>query len=165
MGSLFCFGQNENRNIYPSNSIFVELAGNSIFYGSINYERVFVHNPNIYLTGRFGVGYGSFAGLSILSGPTLINGIFKIHKSIAFETGIGVAFMQVGREGEAYSGMNWTYEFQIAPTAQAGLRVQSQNGFLFRLCFTPFIAALQASNSTYKFYPSVGMSFGYSFGK
>gem|GEM_PF-2985717 len=63
--SLLCQGQESVKNHFLSNSVFIELAGNSIFYGSLNYERVIIHNNNVYFTGRLGLGYGHFLQNSI----------------------------------------------------------------------------------------------------
>jgi len=44
-------------------------------------------------------------------------------------------------------------------------RIQSRNGFLLRINFTPFIANLKYNSTAYIFYPSFGLSLGYTFGK
>ncbi len=160
-------GQELNRNnshSYPNNSIYIEIGGNSVFFGSLNYERVFINKNFFYFSGRAGIGYGNFVGRSILSAPILLNGIFQIYHALAFETGIGVSLMKVGTEKELGGG-DWTYQSEVAPTGLAGFRLQAKNGFLLRIDFTPFIAALEYESTVYKFYPSLGLSLGYSLGK
>ena len=89
---------------------------------------------------------------------------FQIYHALAFEVGVGVSLMKVGTEKELGGG-EWIYENEAAPTGHAGIRVQARNGFLLRIDFTPFIADLEYESSLYKFYPSLGFSLGYSFGK
>jgi hypothetical protein len=153
-----------NSHSYPNNSIYIEIGGNSVFFGSLNYERVFINKNFFYFSGRTGIGYGNFLGRSILSAPILLNGIFQIYHSLAFEAGVGVSLMQVGTEKELGGG-EWIYKNEVSPAGHAGIRVQAKNGFLLRIDFTPFIADLEYESSGYKFYPSLGLSLGYSFGK
>ena len=158
--SSFCKGQ-EHPSLpfrsYPRNSIFIELGGNSVFYGSLNYDRVLLQRNFFYLSGRIGIGYGNFMSNSILSVPMLVNGIFQVYHALAFEVGLGVSFMKITKKEEYGEGLS-SYEYDPGPTGAAGLRVQARNGFLFRAVFTPFITLDHI-------YSSGGVSFGYSFGK
>ncbi len=166
----FCLGQDKTSKpafSYPGNSIFIELAGNAVFYGSLNYERKFLQKNFFYLTGRTGIGYGggSLLAINVLSVPIIVNGIFQIYHSVALEVGIGVSFMQIGRTRGQSPYDKWTYENDVVPTGIAGLRIQAKNGFLFRADFTPYITDLGKIKTADRFYPSFGISFGYSFGR
>jgi hypothetical protein len=48
-------------------------------------------------------------------------------------------------------------------TMNAGIRVQSENGFIFRLGFTPLIQVTTLYPDSKIFFPWAGISFGYSF--
>ena len=165
--SLFCLGQGKDSTyigLYPNNSIFIEIGGNSVLFGSLNYERIFLKRDFFYLSGRIGVGYGNFVGVDILSTPILINGIFQIYHALAFEVGVGLSLMRFGTESELGSGI-WSYEYEPAPTGIAGIRIQAKNGFLFRLGFTPLYAHIIQDDHGYHGVPWFGFSLGYSFGK
>ena len=73
----------------PNNSIFVELFGNSLFFGSISYERIILHKHFFYLAGRIGKGFGYFFDTELLSIPVGLNGIFHIYHQLYFEVGAG----------------------------------------------------------------------------
>src|ERR1035438_5715961 len=161
---FYCHAQGSLRDnlvVYPNNSIFLELGGNSVFYGSLNYERIFLQRDFFYLSGRAGVGFGGFLSVNVLSVPLMANGIFQIYHALAFEVGVGVTLMKISRQQGEDEGGDWSYQYQPAVSAMAGLRVQAKNGFLFRLNFTPFMNYLYEHAADYK--PAVwfGMSFGY----
>ena len=73
---------------FPKNSIYLELVGHSMGMGSLNYERVFLHKGDFYLTARSGVGIkpGRYQTISF---PLLINGIYQLSNKFAFECGVG----------------------------------------------------------------------------
>jgi len=165
--SINCLGQENNKPTeisYPYNSIYIEFGGNAVFFGSLNYERIIVNKNILYLSGRIGIGYGNFSGTSVISMPVLINGIFQIYNPLAFEVGLGVSFMNVGKQDNFGDG-HWIYRNEVAPTGIAGIRLQLKNGFLMRLDFTPFYANLEYENEESIFHSSFGLSIGYSFGK
>ena len=167
VNSLFCLGQGRDSTYsrsYPNNSIFIEIGGNSVFFGSLNYERTFLKKDFFYLSGRIGVGYGNFVGSEILSTPILINGIFQIYHALAFEIVAGLSLMSFGTEAELGGGI-WSFEYEPAPTGIAGIRIQAKNGFLFRLDFTPLYAHIIRDDHGYHGVPWFGFSLGYSFGK
>jgi hypothetical protein len=167
VGISICQGQEKQKThitAYPVNSLFIEIGGSSLFFGSVNYERVLLNRHFFYLTGRAGAGYGSFMGSSVLSAPLMINGIFQIYRSLAFEIGTGISLMRIGMEPET-GGSDWTYTFTPAIAGSAGLRVQAKNGFLFKLDVTPMFAEFAFEDPVYQFYPWMGFSLGYSFGQ
>ena len=96
--------------------------------------------------------------------PILINGIFQIYHPFAVEVGIGISLMKVGIQDNFGDG-HWIYRNEVAPTGIAGIRIQLKNGILVRADFTPFSANLEYENEPSIIHPSIGLSFGYSFGK
>ena len=150
---------------YPNNSIYIELAGNSLFFASLNYERIFHKEDNLFLSVRGGIGYGKFLNVSVLSLPILVNGIFHIHRAFSFELGLGTTLMNVGyQKDEDYP---YGYHFGGTFTGVAGIRIQSSKGFLFRASFTPILDVnnLLSPDSKLKsrLLPWFGISFGDSF--
>ncbi len=167
MISVFCPAQSKDliyHRTYPNNSVFIEIGGNSFFFGSLNYERIFLNKDFFYLSGRIGVGYGYFID-QIQSAPIVINGIFQIYHTLAVEVGAGLSLVRYGIETEMGSGI-WNYQYEFAPTGIAGIRIQAKNGFLFRLDFTPlYDQIIIKRESGYNIIPWFGFSLGYSFGK
>lgn len=150
--------------IYKDNNIYVEFLGNSILYGSINYERVFYHYRCAYIMGRIGTGYGLLLGESWLSAPILVNAIFTF-RDFAFEIGGGVTLVRFGEQQQEDS-KNWTYVFMPNIAGCAGIRLTSKGGFLFRATFTPFynITITQFNTPSNRFGAWLGISFGCNFG-
>jgi hypothetical protein len=147
----------------PSNTVFIEFAGNAAFFGSLNYERNILNIKSFFLTGRVGIGYGRVFEYSMLSMPIIINGVFRVFRTISYEIGVGISLMRIGNLN-SQSGSGWSYNNDIAPTAIIGLRVQSKNGFLFRFNFTPIYTNFNNTETRNNLYPFFGISFGYGFG-
>jgi hypothetical protein len=161
---IFCYSQEKPDTlprVYPYNSIYLELGGNSIYFGSLNYERILLHRKFYYLSVRGGIG-GGYIPIpppeSMISFPLLINSIFQLNRGSAIELGTGVSWMLVGtEEGESSNLGIWeTGGDAPVPTGTIGYRYQAKKGFLLRVNFTPF------TNFKEIFY-FFGISFGYSF--
>ena len=110
------------------------------------------------------MGYGQFLDFSVLTVPIILNGIFQIYHSVAFEVGLGASFMRIGHQ-KTESNDHWSYENSIVPTGNIGIRVQAKNGFLLRVDFTPYYTDLKYTKTDNAIIPSFGLSLGYSFGK
>lgn len=166
----------EHRAI-PGNSIYLELGGQAIFI-SLNYERIFYHGGNFYLSGRTGIGdMPSF--YNTLSFPLLANGIYQVSDRFLCELGIGLSLTYTfWPDSEGSGGLFGSASIESGSffdpllTGVAGIRIQGKKGFLFRLCFTPLIELTKDTengtlykqfNTNKSFIPYVGMSFGYSF--
>ena len=167
----------EHRKI-PNNSIYLELAGQGLLV-SLNYERIFFHGGDFYISGRMGFGYVP-PKITTLSLPLLVNGMYQVSNGFLFELGIGfnptyTFWPDYYSSGGLFSGGAF-YESGsfIDPliTGFAGIRIQKKKGFLFRLGFTPLIELTKnmENRTIYKqfgiknsFLPWVGMSLGYSF--
>ena len=162
----------------PQNSIYLELAGHLNFV-SLNYERVFLHIYDFYLTGRIGAGYIP-PSINTISLPCLVNGLYQISNVVFIELGFGVCFTynfwkdyySDGEEPSASTFHESGSFYDPLITGVIGIRVQKKKGFLFRFGFTPlleFFNPLEKSTiykqmgTTDSFLPWVGMSFGYSF--
>jgi hypothetical protein len=163
-------GQDTVKNhlyIYPNNSIFIEVAGNSYFFGSLNYERVLINKGIFYFNARIGIGYGNYSQTSILSLPIGFNGVFQIYKAFAWEFGLGLSLMQIHRSDA--SPRNSIEEFEQIPALipSTGFRIQDKEGFLFRIDFTPFFNPNSKGQliPPKSFKPWVGLSIGYRIGK
>lgn len=169
--SLTCNGQDPVLNslkVYPKNSVFVEIAGNSIYFGSVNYERIMINKNFFYLSGRIGIGYGQFMGNSLLSTPLMVNGIFQVYHSLALEIGVGAEFLRIGSQKESEPDLQpWNYRSGIIPTTMIGIRIQAKNGFLLRLTCAPyyFYTISDSNIKSINFTPWFGLSLGGSFGK
>ncbi|MFH1159533.1 MAG: hypothetical protein V1733_01115 [bacterium] len=74
--------------LLKNNSFYIELLGNAIFFGSLNYERVLVHSNRFYLTARIGGGYGSIFESNALDFPVLINTLFRVSRKVYLEVGV-----------------------------------------------------------------------------
>jgi hypothetical protein len=169
--------QNEHR-VIPDNSIYLELAGHLNFV-SLNYERVFFHAHDFYLTGRAGIGYIP-PSINTISLPCLVNGIYQVSDNFLLEMGAGFSLTynfwpDYYSSGGFNSGTTFHESesfFDPLLTGFLGIRVQKKKGFLFRFGFTPLFELTNdlESRTVYKqtgitnaFLPWVGMSFGYSF--
>jgi hypothetical protein len=155
-----CFGQEKADTVprvFPNNSVYLELGGNAVLFGSLNYERVLLHRKFFYLTARGGLGGGYIPTASILSFPVLVNTLFQFYKGGAAEVGLGATMMLIGmEEGDAGDNDFWKNGNAPMPTGTIGYRYQGKRGFLLRVNFTPF------TNFSEVFY-FLGLSFGYSF--
>ena len=163
--SLICKGQDTTsikRKSYPYNSIFFELTTlNTHYFGSINYERVFLHANFFYLSGRIGIGYGKTSDhynptQSLVSVPILINGIFQIYHSFALEMGAGISPRRIGTPDEVGSSVV-TYDYMLVATGNIGIRIQTKSGILLKTDIEPFFDGDKIAVAG-------GLSFGLSFG-
>ncbi len=162
----------------PDNSIYLELAGHMNVV-SVNYERVFFHAHDFYITGRIGLGYTPPV-INTLSLPILTNGFYQVSNVFLIELGFGVNFTWTFWNGYnsddgQVSGSTWHESgsfIDLLLTGYAGIRLQKKKGFLFRFGFTPVyeITEFPENRTSYMqlgtkdaFVPWVGMSFGYSF--
>jgi hypothetical protein len=167
-----CSGQDssvQSKWNFPHNSLYLEMGGNSLFWGSVNYERVFLNRQFYYLSGRLGVGYGTFLDLTMVTFPLIVSNVFQVYRSLAFEIGTGMTWAQVVNTYQDiyYDQYDWTYQSGPMLTGMAGIRLQSKKGFLFRADFSPLYDMYQLLEEDPKnnFLPMFGISFGYSFGR
>jgi len=141
---------------YKQNQFFLELGGNGIFY-SVNYERLLSENFSI----RGGIGYTP--GLIFVEGTFIhipVTASYLIgSNSSKFETGLGFTYFS-GKDVEIF-GLEGEDKSVILLTGIIGYRYISQNGFVFRIAFTPFYNPNETEDS--KFLPSGALSFGYAF--
>jgi hypothetical protein len=161
----------------PNNSSYLELSGQAMLV-SLNYERIFFHGGNFYISGRMGFGLFSFQ-VTTFSLPLLVNGMYQLSNGFLFELGIGFnptyTFWPDYQSKWLFSGGTF-YEsgsfFDPLITGFAGIRIQKKKGFLFRFGFTPLIELTKDMEKRtvykqfryeYSFLPWAGMSFGYSF--
>jgi hypothetical protein len=191
---ILCYGQQEDTidlsriidlskqtGVYrriPNNSISLELAGHLNLL-SLNYERIFFHAHDFYLSGRIGAGYIP-PTISTFSFLEMVNGIYRVSKVLFLELGVGLnltyTFWQDynGSEGMPSDTLFHQRGAFVDPliTAFAGIRIQKKKGFLFRLGFTPLVELtdLVEKRTVYKqigttnsFLLWAGISFGYSF--
>ncbi len=141
------------------NSLYLEICGNAMLV-SINYERLVVQSNRFYLTGRVGLGMGTYiSGMSsqdFLAVPFLLNLQYQLSNVVALEFGAGSTLSFV--PSHQY--------FNPLITGVIGMRVQSKGGFLFKVGFTPLVS-LDNTFSMWGFetIPWAGISLGYSFGK
>lgn len=156
------------------NSIYVEGAGNAFTIGSINYERMLLHNGNVYLTGRIGFGFEPYDENDASKShytfmPILLNLQFQLSNSFVLEFGVGPTIAHDSWEEHSGSWHSYTItprkEYYHFMTALAGIRVQTKGGFLIRSGFTPIFN--KYSDTFIPFNSSMpwgGLSLGYSFG-
>jgi hypothetical protein len=159
--STFSYGEEKPdtlRQVYPCNSVYAELLGQTVLGISLNYERVLLHRKFYYLTAKAGFGAGMVIPISsLIAFPLMINSIFQIHKGLAVEVGTGINMMFVDVEnGEGNDLGVWKKGNAPIPSGVVGLRYQAKKGFLFRFDLTPF-------TNFEEFYCFFGFSFGYSF--
>ena len=188
---IYCSGQNTDtidiiktpneHRIIPNNSIYLELMGQAMGI-SLNYERIFSHGGDIYISGR--VGIGGFGGPEVtLALPLLVNGMYQVSNGFLFELGIGFNptytfwpnYYSSGNLFFGPSSIRTFHEkgsfFDPLITGFAGIRVQRKKGFLFRFGFTPLIGLTQniensiiyKQNVTTTLFPLWGIDLGYSF--
>lgn len=136
------------------NVLYLELAGIAGLY-SINYER----RLNDQLWGRIGAGY--FPTLVLAKGdfitvPIGVSYLLGGHTSF-FELGLGTTFAYA--QGEMFFSSEEVKEFGVAINATIGHRLQPPDkNFFFKIAFTPLF-----NPTTGHFFPSGGLSLGYSF--
>ena len=105
---------------YQNNSIFIEFFGNSLLFGSINYERFIFYKATTYLSSRIGIGYGYITHTKYLSFPILFNLINGVGK-FATELGIGFSLMQISERVDFFKPIKT--EFIPFATAAIGFRI------------------------------------------
>jgi hypothetical protein len=172
--------QTSSHRAFPKNSIYLEFAGYSMGLGSLNYERVFFHQSDFYLTARAGVGIkpGRYQTVSF---PLLVNGIYQVSNKFALEFGAGTDLSYTSWDSWTESYSFWfivpVYGKIEHPSGSfftpllvfnTGFRVQKPKGFIFRFNFTPIInfKTLTEEVDYYSTLPrKVGYWFGMSFGK
>lgn len=149
-------------NTLPNNSIYVELFGNSLYFGSVNYERIILHKQSFYFSGRIGTGFGYLIDTELLSIPIGLNGIFHIYHALYFEVGAGTTLFYYTQK-QSDSG-KWENGHWAALTGTAGIRLKSPGGFVFRATFTPIFNLNNPLNLS-EVISWFGFSFGGCFGK
>ncbi len=147
--SMYGYAQQQypaDKTKYAHHSIFLELAGNALFY-SINYDYRFWEHVSV----RAGFGRLKFFETSTLV-PVMINYLLPIsHHGSYLEVGAGPVF-NLSKDYELVSSS----DSNIAGTATIGYRWQPVHGFQFRISFTPAFSATA-------FQPWGGISFGHCF--
>lgn len=136
---------------FSRNSVYLEILGQGGIY-SLNYDRLFSE----YFGGR--IGFSAFTSIfesSFLLVPITANYLVG-SKNHHLELGAGVVFGSIDfndSESDAKGSA-------LIETATIGYRYQpKQDGFLFRIGFTPLIRL----GSDGDFLPWGGLSVGYSF--
>ena len=169
--------KNKIRDV-PVNSLYLELAGHLNFV-SLNYERLFYYKKEVYLTWRIGAGYIP-PSVNTISLPFLVNGIYHVSRGFFLELGMGLDLTytfwtdQHGSDAQLYGTTFYAAGAfaDLLLTGCAGIRIQSRNGFLLRLDFTPLVelndnagtrTIYMQTGSGKRFLPWVGVSLGYSF--
>ena len=165
------FGQEKSAKVIvsdtlPNNCFYFEFGGSSLFFGSINYERIIFHEDYFYLSGRIGFGVGYMPGLySLLSSPIIVSGIFHVYKRLYGEIGFGTTLIH----NESQNQITGKYQscFWGTIAGVAGLRLKSPKGFVFRATFSPLYSINNdlAPDQNFKFIPWFGVSLGGCFGK
>jgi hypothetical protein len=153
MGAAVALTPSSSHAQEAKNSVYVELAGNSLFY-SVNYDRLF----NKKVSGRLGVMTAGAGDVSLTAVPLVGNYLFG-SGSHRFEVGAGPQLFLVSVDTENADGFGGIDEdgTAIAGTATLGYRYQPMDGgFQFRIGFTP-------SFSQFGFLPWAGLSLGYAF--
>lgn len=151
LGAGLCLTSTPAQAQEAKNSVFTELAGNSLIY-SVNYDRRF--GPK--WTGRIGVMSAGVGDVSLTFVPIMGNYLLGSGNH-RFEIGAGPQIFNASIEGSgSFSGINESGTF-IAGTATLGYRYQPMDGgFQFRIGVTPSFTA-------FGFIPWAGLSFGYAF--
>lgn len=148
------------------NSIYGEFLGNGAYY-SLNYSRQVLAKDNFFVSPSIGI---STIGRKHSSIPVLIN-VYYGGPNHSIESGIG--YTGAYREEKLirmYSEFDHTY-FQHYITARLGYRYESENGFLFKVAFTPLYLVYSGYLRDYDYTPMVDEPsdfrpfFGISFGK
>jgi hypothetical protein len=147
----------------PQNSVYLELLGNGGLY-SFNYERHLTERTNV----RVGYGHWTIEGLWIDEKTTVttvpVGASWLLGSARRLELGVGVV---AGRRSEAVflSEDSRTNSF-ASITGVVGYRFQpARSGWIFRAGFTPFYG-FGDEDKAYPdrgFFPSLGISGGYSF--
>jgi hypothetical protein len=155
--------------VLKNNAIYLELLGNAVLFGSLNYERVVIHSRKVCFTFRTGFGYANDGTSQAMNFPLLANAWFRVSRKTCLEAGVGT-LLSYSYWPEHYSfgllSPTWVESgdsFDAAFTACFGVRIQAPSGFLFRAGFTPLV---NLDTKTYLFpifLPWGGISFGYSF--
>jgi hypothetical protein len=149
-----------NLRTLNGNSIYIEIGGNAMLV-SMNYERLIVQSNRFYLTGRVGLGIGTYiewmSSQDFLAIPLLLNFQYQLSNIVVLEFGAGSTLSFV--PSHQY--------FNPLITGVIGMRVQSKSGFLFRVGFTPLVSLDKDlhKGDFETFLPWAGISLGYSFGK
>ena len=117
--------------VYPNNSVYAELLGQTVLGISLNYERVLLHRKFYYLTAKAGFGAGVvFPISSLIAFPLMINSIFQVHKGIAIEVGTGIDMMFVDIEkGEGNDLGIWKNGNAPIPSGVLGLQYRRKKVF------------------------------------
>ncbi len=146
---------------YKSNTIYIEIVGQSVGLFSLNGDYRF--HPNF--TFRIGFGWAIF-GYSV---PTSINVITQAKKSHHLEVGLGPVYL----EGASLFGGERSRE--IVLTGFLGYRYQPKDGGLvLRIGFTPWLDIDKSKvidpgprkediKYYYELFPVGGISIGYCF--
>lgn len=144
-------------NKFHKNSIYAEFLGYSIFFGSLNYERLIFIKRNNAINVRIGFfAYPLYLPDWFVVIPLSVNYQLKLANKINFEIGAGTSIIFDG---------NSKY---ISILGNTGFRFQIRKNFLFKINFTPlFQINYFTREDIYKLRlsPWFGLSIGYSFGK
>lgn len=136
------------------NAFYSEIAGSGILV-SVNYERYFYLNDNLFIAPKVGIGWIAVGG-SFPHALTLNYG--NNHK------------LEVGVGGTYITGHFFNTFSKYLPHAILGYRYQKTSGFLFRATLTPFFITEDVYDSSgirtqreTRILPWGGLSFGYNF--
>lgn len=163
---------NAQQNLLPvkRSTIFVELAGNGLFY-SINYDRLLIAKPAWRLAGRAGMMYyrsgksDSESTYGLWVATPLELSYLRGKKNHFLELGLGLTpLLQNAYEIPSNHEVKF---WEVVPTARIGYRYQRRvGGIFYKVGFTP-IAGLPSNKSYYYrdktvFTPWFGLAIGYT---
>jgi hypothetical protein len=135
-------------------SVYVELGGPGLLF-SANYDTRFSERRDGF-GGRIGIGFIAGGGSSLVSFPVQLN--YLLGKSSKyFEIGAGATYASYSGQSLFSFDNTTTTSHTVLGTMTFGYRYQPvDGGFNFRASFNPLF-----DSST--FYPSAGISLGYTF--
>ncbi len=133
------------------NVVYIELLGNGVSY-SFNYERRLADR----LWGRIGAGYTPVLFARLAAFPVGVSYLIG-KKSKFLETGLVTTFAYA--DVDALFDSEDKEEFGVILSPTIGYRFQPQEkNLFFKIAFTPLFTPFEK-----KFFPSGGLSLGYSF--
>jgi hypothetical protein len=153
------------------NSLYLELAGNGIFY-SANYDRLFTESYG----GRVGFGFVTAFGAPLITSFPLMAYRLIGSGNSKLELGLGVCGILQPDDTSFSTGASddWFEGNGVLGTMTACYRYQrAEGGIVFRVGVTPFFGKFvhitneghidEAKEDVYKFTPFGGISVGYAF--
>ena len=143
----------------PRNTCSLGLFGDASFL-SLNYERIFLINRTLFISGKIGLGINPYLSLGGFTGPSHLYSLISIPHHLTFNIGRGLHYFEFGIGGTIDPGSYYEQNYILYPIVGYRIHPEKETGISFRIYGHP--RKFDRGGQEWLLLP-FGLSVGYSF--